>query len=121
MQITEKLNDAQQELPEEMINYLTGAFPVFQEMVDAGYEVDYYSISGFAGITIVPKNNRIRVKANRELMSQAEYGALFAKKIKSCFDKRFENSDFLEGKKISLRFGRIPKSLRKKTYKRGLK
>ena len=111
MQITEKLNSVQQVLPETTKNDLIKHFPIFNEMVEQGYEIDFYAINGFGGLTIVPSNNRIRVKVNYGAMQIPRYAGVLSNKIRQSFESRLENPNFQAGKKISNKFFK-PKSFR---------
>lgn len=104
MQITEKLNSAQTVLPDEVIKILVESSPIFYEMVSQGYEVDYYSVKGFGGLTIVPATDRIRVKVNPLFLGHPEYLTVLIGKISDIFTTWFESPEFLNGNKLSKKF-----------------
>lgn len=104
MQITETLNDKQRLMSLGHKEALEKTFSIFNEMVSAGYNVEFYYVSGFGGLTIVPRLKRIRVKANQELLSDVDYCSKLALKIREVFESRFGNKKYLAGIKLSLDF-----------------
>lgn len=104
MQITETLNDKQRLMSIGDAQYLYENFPIFKELEADGYEVDYYYVSGFGGLTIVPSVKRIRVKANQETMTDVDYCTKLAQKVRKSFESRLTNPKFLAGLKVSNAF-----------------
>ena len=104
MQITETLNDQQRLMSNDDKQMLRKCYPIFNEMESAGYEVEYYYISGFGGLTVVPSVGRVRIKANPALFQTPELTSLFAHKVRQSFESRLTNAKFLAGKKVSTGF-----------------
>lgn len=104
MQITETLNDQQQVMEQSDKQMLRKCYPIFNEMESEGYDVEMYYVTGFGGLTIVPSAGRIRVKANRSALSDADYCSKLAHKVSQSFSSRLTNPKFLAGKKISKDF-----------------
>lgn len=104
MQITETLNDQQRLMSLGHKEALQQTFPIFNELTADGYEVEFYYVDGFGGLTIVPSVKRIRVKANPALMQNPGYCPTFAHKVRQSFESRVTNPKFLAGKKVSNRF-----------------
>ncbi|WPK37681.1 hypothetical protein [Escherichia phage AV124] len=103
MQITETLNDQQRLMSLGHKEALQQTFPIFNELTADGYEVEFYYVDGFGGLTIVPSVKRIRVKANQEALADADYCSSFAHKVRQSFESRLTNPKFLAGQKISTR------------------
>lgn len=104
MQITETLNDQQRLMSLEHKEALQQTFPIFNELSADGYEVEFYYVDGFGGLTIVPSVKRIRVKANPQALSDVDYCSKLAHKVRQSFESRLTNPKFLAGKKISKDF-----------------
>lgn len=104
MQITETLNDKQRLMSLSHKEALQQTFPIFNELTAEGYEVEFYYVNGFGGFSIVPSVKRIRVKANQEALSDAEYCSKFAYKVRQSFESRLTNPKFLSGQKVSNKF-----------------
>lgn len=104
MQITETLNDQQRLMSLAHKEALQQTFPIFNELTTDGYEVEFYYVDGFGGLTIVPSVKRIRVKANQEAMADVDYCSKLAHKVRQSFESRLTNPKFLSGQKISSAF-----------------
>lgn len=104
MQITETLNDQQRLMSLGHKEALQQTFPIFNEMESEGYEVEFYYVKGFGGLTIVPSVKRIRVKANPALMQNPGYCPKLAQKVRQSFESRLTNPKFLSGQKVSSAF-----------------
>ncbi|AGZ17726.1 hypothetical protein X824_gp097 [Escherichia phage 4MG] len=104
MQITETLNDQQRLMSLGHKEALQQNFPIFNELTTDGYEVEFYYVDGFGGLTIVPSVKRIRVKANQEALSDVDYCSKLAHKVRQSFESRLTNPKFLSGQKISSAF-----------------
>lgn len=104
MQITETLNDQQRLMSIGDADYLRENFPIFNELSTGGYDVEFYYVDGFGGLTIVPSVKRIRVKANQEAMTDVDYCSKLAHKVRQSFESRLTNPKFLSGQKISSAF-----------------
>lgn len=104
MQITETLNDQQRLMSLGHKEALQQTFPIFNELTAGGYEVEFYYVNGFGGMTIVPSVKRIRVKANKEALADVAYCSDLAHKVRQSFESRLTNPEFLAGKKVSNRF-----------------
>lgn len=106
MQITETLNDQQRLMYLGHKEALQQTFPIFNELTADGYDVEFYYINGFGGLTIVPSTKRIRVKANEAALEGSDaynYAKLLAHKVRQSFESRLTNPKFLAGQKISTR------------------
>lgn len=104
MQITETLNDQQRLMSLGNKEALQQTFPIFNELSADGYEVEFYYVGGFGGLTIVPSTKRIRVKANEAALAGTDaynYAKLLAHKVRQSFESRLTNPKFLAGKKVS--------------------
>lgn len=101
MQITETLNDQQRLMSLADKQMLRKCYPIFNELESEGYEVEFYYVNGFGGLTIVPSVKRIRVKANAEAMTDSDYCSTLAHKVRQSFESRLTNPKFLAGKKVS--------------------
>lgn len=108
MQITDKINSFQKVIAPAISATLMQEHTILQEIKAAGYDIDFYEISGFGGLTVVPSKNRVRVKVNGDLLWNPGYGSILAEKLRQSFESRLENPNFLAGKKVSSRF-RNPK------------
>ena len=113
MQITETLNDQQRLMSIGDADYLRENFSIFNELYTDGYEVEFYYVNGFGGLTIVPSVKRIRVKANLGAMADVEYCSSLAHKVRQSFESRMTNPKFLSGQKVSIKWfqkqtGEIP-------------
>lgn len=104
MQITETLNDKQRLMSMEHKEALKQNFPIFNELAADGYEVEFYYVDSFGGLTIVPSVKRIRVKANPALMQNPGYCPKLAQKVRQSFESRLTNPKFLSGQKVSSAF-----------------
>lgn len=104
MQITETLNDQQRLMYLGEKEALQNTFSIFNEMAAEGYDLEFYYINGFGGLTIVPSTKRIRVKANEAALEGPDaynYAKLLAHKVRQSFESRLTNPKFLAGKKVS--------------------
>lgn len=104
MQITETLNDQQRLMSLAHKEALQKTFPIFNDLTTDGYEVEFYYVNGFGGLTIVPSVKRIRVKANQSELDRPGYAGLLARKVSQSFESRLTNPKFLAGQKISTNF-----------------
>lgn len=104
MQITETLNDQQRLMDLSDKQMLFKCYPIFNEMVEAGYETEFYYVGGFGGLTIVPSMGRIRVKANQGALSDFDYCSKLAEKVRQAFESRLTNPKFLASQKMSIAF-----------------
>lgn len=104
MKINDKLNSEQKVLAPAVSVALMQEHTILQEIKAAGYDIDFYEISGFGGLTVVPSNNRVRIKVNGDLLWNPEYGPVLADKLRQSFESRLDNAQFLAGKKVSSRF-----------------
>lgn len=104
MQITDKLNSDQRFCPDEIAEHIQKVHPIIAELSAEGYDVDFYEVSGFGGLTIVPSMKRARVKVNVSRMQSPLYVAWLFDKLQSAYDSRLSNKEFLKGKKLSAKF-----------------
>lgn len=104
MQITETLNDQQRLMFNSDKQMLRKCYPIFNELESDGYEVEFYYVDGFGGLTIVPSVKRIRVKVNQEALTDVDYCSKLAHKVRQSFESRLTNPKFLSGQKISSAF-----------------
>uniref|UniRef100_A0AAU8GF02 Uncharacterized protein n=1 Tax=Salmonella phage vB_SEnST11_KE23 TaxID=3161174 RepID=A0AAU8GF02_9CAUD len=101
MQITETLNDQQRLMSLADKQMLRKCYPIFNEIESEGYDVEFYYVDGFGGLTIVPSVNRVRVKVNPAVLSDYDDCLKFAHKVRQSFESRLTNPKFLAGKKVS--------------------
>lgn len=113
MQITEKLNSEQSFCSEEVVSHFTNNFPIIKEMAEAGYEIDFYEVIGFGGLTVVPTKNRIRVKLNPHRLQHEAYVEWLVSRLRWAFERRQESAEFQVGKKVSTKFAPPNKGIRK--------
>ncbi|AKJ73540.1 botulinum neurotoxin type D, BoNT/D [Salmonella phage 40] len=94
MQITETLNDQQRLMSLADKQMLRKCYPIFNEIESEGYDVEFYYVDGFGGLTIVPSVNRVRVKVSPVVLSHYDDCLKFAHKVRQSFESRLTNPNF---------------------------